>query len=407
MEALTLSPLKETFDRIKIQLPASKSESNRALILQALSGGRIELDNLSDARDTQTMLRLLASNEEELNVGDAGTTMRFLTAFHAFGYRDVILTGTDRMQKRPIGPLVDALRHLGAEIRYMKQEGYPPLFVFGRNAHFGSRSVRMAGNISSQFISALLMIGASLPDGLEIEIEEPIFSRPYIEMTLSLMKRFGIESAWNGNRIEVKRQPIRSGSYSVEGDWSAASYWYSVLALKKSGSLLLQGLREDSLQGDQAIAQLMLPLGIQTEYLPEGALLTYTGETDALPEVIDFLKCPDLAQTVLPCLAALNISARFSGLESLRIKETDRIDALQRELGNFGTRLIEVKTGLWELSGSFQPQPVNIHTYEDHRMAMGFAPLAAVIEGLSIEEPGVVAKSFPRFWEEWTKISQS
>lgn len=383
----------------KIQLPASKSESNRVLTLRALSRGRIQVHNLSEARDTQTMLRLLEDDADEMNVGHAGTAMRFLTSFLAFRPADKVLTGSSRMQQRPIGLLVEALRTLGADIHYLGEEGYPPLMIFGRNARFGESKVRIPGNVSSQYISALLMIAPTLPDGLKLEITGKIGSRPYIEMTLGLMARFGIQHRWEGSTIEVERQFYTAGSYTVEADWSAASYWYSMVALSPGAKVELPGLRRTSFQGDHFIADMMAPLGVKTTFTEGGVLLEHVPTELPTQVAWDFSDCPDLAQGLLPMLSARGIPGRFTGLESLRIKETDRIAALQNELAKFGMRFVE-EGDYWNLEGTFVPAAVEIPTYEDHRMAMGFAPLALVSPGLRILEADVVQKSYPRFWED-------
>lgn len=386
-----------------VQLPASKSESNRMLILRALSQNAIEVDNLSEARDTQTLIRLLAAQPERMDVGHAGTAMRFLTAYLSFLPRDHELTGSARMQQRPIGLLVDALRALGADIHYLRNEGYPPLMIFGRSAHFRDERICIPGNVSSQYISALLMIAPNLPSGLQIDIEGTIGSRPYIEMTLGLMARFGARYTWEGPSIRVEKGLYGRGRYTVESDWSAASYWYAMVAMAEEAEIELPGLRRNSLQGDHVVAELMAPLGVATEFTPTGVVLRK--RKVVLPAAVDwdFRDCPDLAQGLLPVLSVLGIAGRFTGLESLRIKETDRIAALQNELGKFGMELLEAD-GRWLLSGDFRPAPASIPTYEDHRMAMAFAPLALASPDLQIEEAGVVVKSYPRYWDDLRSV---
>jgi 3-phosphoshikimate 1-carboxyvinyltransferase len=382
----------------KIHLPGSKSESNRALILQAMSNGRIKIQNLSAAHDTQTLQNLLTTNPETLDVGHAGTAMRFLTAYLAFRPEDKVLTGSPRMQERPIGPLVDALRKMGAEIAYLGKEGFPPLMIFGRNAKFRDAQVSLPGNISSQFISALLLIGYAQPDGLQIHLEGEVTSRPYIEMTLQLLANFGITHTWEGNTITLPRQHLRAGTYAVEADWSAASYWYCIAALSESCEIHLHGLKPNSLQGDSIVADKMAALGVQTLWQKDVLHLTNTGNP-AQNIHWDFVDCPDLAQGLIVTAAAMGIEARFTGLQSLRIKETDRIAALQNELRKFGVDLNE-GVGEWWLSGKFTPQSAEIQTYQDHRMAMAFAPLALICPGITIQNPEVVTKSYPGFWED-------
>lgn len=381
-----------------IQLPASKSESNRALIIAAFCPEKTRLENLSEARDTQTMLRLLHSDSQEMDVLDAGTTMRFLTAYFAVTGQQKIMTGTPRMQQRPIGLLVDALRRLGARIDYLKKEGYPPLRISGpfqqQTAH-----LRIRGDVSSQYISALLMAAAILPQGLELELSGKVGSRPYIEMTLQLMERFGIKTAWEGNTINVPAgQAYTSNSYTVESDWSGASYWLSFTALATEATISLLGLRPDSLQGDIRILDIMKGVGVGHQW-EENKLRLF--KIEAAKEIaVDFTHCPDLAQTVAVACAAKGIKGSFTGLESLRIKETDRILALQEQLAKLGAQLSEPETGHWELlpTKKLPEGPLFIHTYEDHRMAMAFAPLATLLPVI-IEDPEVVNKSYPRFWQ--------
>lgn len=391
-----------------IRLPSSKSESNRALIIRAYSRGLSEVENLSDAKDTVTLERLLREMPDEMDVGHAGTAMRFLTGFLAFQKRDFILTGSERMKQRPIGPLVDALRKIGAEINYMGNEGCPPLMVHGRNARFGDTEVEIPGGISSQYISALLMLAPMLTNGLGVTLTGAIRSVPYIEMTLRIMAHFGVRHSWEGNRIHVAKQAYQAGSYVVEADWSSASYWYCIAALAEEAEIALPGLRRDSWQGDQAIVEIMERLNVQTEWTAEGVVIRkVAGE---LPESLkwDFVGCPDLAQGVLAVMSALGVKGEFEGLESLRIKETDRIAALQNELGKFGMRLEELDgedgKAYWTLDGVFSPAEVEIPTYDDHRMALAFAPLALSLPGITILEPEVIVKSYPSYWDDLEKV---
>ncbi len=381
-----------------IHLPGSKSESNRALILQAMSGGLVRIEGLSAAKDTQILQRLLQENPETMDVGHAGTAMRFLAAYLAFKPEDKLLTGTERMRERPIGPLVDALRQMGADVHCLDREGYPPLMIFGKNAKFGESTVELPGDVSSQFISALLLIAHAQPDGLRIRIHGEVLSRPYIQMTLELLSRFGIAHAWQGDTISIARQHMRAGTYAVEADWSAASYWFCIAALSPGCDIRLHGLRKNSLQGDSVVAAKMADLGVQAKW-QEGVLcLCNTGQRPA--EVAwDFADCPDLAQGMIAAVAALGLKGEFTGLQSLRIKETDRIAALQRELAKLGIDLRE-NEGKWWLEGEFVPQAATIATYQDHRMAMAFAPLALRCAAIVIQDEGVVEKSYPDFWKD-------
>jgi 3-phosphoshikimate 1-carboxyvinyltransferase len=400
--ALQLHHTPELPESVNITLTASKSESNRVLIMQALAGGGGPVSNLAAARDTQTMQACLQQNTESVNVLDAGTTMRFLTAYYAIQNRSRYIHGTDRMHERPIGILVDALRSIGADIAYAGREGYPPLQLNGMNGQ-QSNVVKIRGDVSSQYISALMMIAPALPGGLTLRLTGEIGSRPYINMTLNLMKHFGITVEGNEvNEYFFKHQDYRVGAYTIEADWSAASYWYSLVALGKAGSVALKGLKEESLQGDHVIAGIMKQLGVDTAYTSNGVLLT-KGRTEE-EITIDFTDCPDLAQTVAVVCAAKNVKGVFTGLKSLRIKETDRIAALQTELAKIGASLEEhERAGEWVLTPDFRvAEEVTFSTYDDHRMAMAFAPLATLMN-IRIENPGVVRKSYPAFWEDWEK----
>ncbi|HET8861539.1 3-phosphoshikimate 1-carboxyvinyltransferase [Marivirga sp.] len=387
-----------------VNLPSSKSESNRLLIMNALSGGKINITNLSSARDTQTLIRLLKNEDEQntFDVLDAGTAMRFLTAyFSVTSPKEILLTGTERMQNRPIGTLVDALNSIGANISYKNREGYPPLKIKPFQNQL-SYKISIPGNISSQYISALLMIAPSLPVGLEISIKAPIFSKPYIDMTLGLMELSGIHYSQNQNVITIKSQPYKDSMQRVESDWSAASYWFSIIAQSPIGKkVFLSGLKKDSFQGDNVIKEIAKNFGVVYEFVEDGLLLEKKSDPLKKELTLDFKKCPDLAQTVLPCAASLKINLEITGLESLRIKETDRITALQNELAKFNCKLSELKKGIWELdSSNFKTKSdLIIETYEDHRMAMGFAPIA-MKHDIKIIDSEVVNKSYPSFWED-------
>lgn len=389
-------------------LPASKSEANRALILQALAGGGT-LSNLSDAHDTQLMRRLLtaAPSTDVLDAEDAGTVMRFLTAYLAVANWHGRLTGTARMQERPIAVLVDALRQAGARITYLGNEGFPPLELAGFDATAEAgvaqpTELSVRGDISSQYISALLMVGARLPGGLRLHLTGAVGSRPYINMTGALMHLFGAQYTVEGDTHSVSFGAYQPTDYAVESDWSAASYWYAMVALAPAGSAItLPGLRQASLQGDQAIVGIMAHFGVVTTFLPDGVHLKQEPlAPQAVPLTLDFTDCPDLAQTVAVVAAALNRPVDMTGLESLRIKETDRIAALQTELAKFGGDLREVGEGCFRAeSTDFAVSNQSVATYHDHRMAMAFAPLA--MRGpLTIEAPIVVKKSYPQFWKE-------
>ena len=386
--------------------PSSKSESNRVLIIDALTGGKCELQNLSNARDTQTMIRLLKSDEHELNVIDAGTTMRFLTAYCAVTGREAELTGTKRMCERPVKLLVDALRELGCSLEYKNNEGYPPLIIkkFDKQ-NVKTNHLKIRGDVSSQYITALIMVAPILPNGMVLELEGKVGSKPYIEMTLSLMKHFGViaQADWNKNTITIARQDYKPASYSVESDWSAASYWFSIVALAKEARIEILGYKKDSLQGDATITQMGANFGVKSTFTDKGLLLEKTESVKSFSW--DFTHCPDLAQTIAVICAAKGIECTLTGLESLRIKETDRITALQNELKKFGADLIEIVPNItYKVSNdtNFKVDNQQVATYKDHRMAMAFAPLA-LLGDVNIEAPEVVEKSYPHYWDDLKK----
>ncbi|MCE6991578.1 3-phosphoshikimate 1-carboxyvinyltransferase [Dyadobacter sp. CY323] len=406
MKSILVNPPKQPI-RAEIQLAASKSECNRALIINALTGFQCELSNISEARDSQTMLRLLNSSDPVADVIDAGTTMRFLTAYFAVSNQQKTMTGTPRMCERPIGILVDALRFLGADITYEKQQGYPPLKLNGFS-YSGNNEIAMRGDVSSQYISALLMIAPELPAGLTIQLEGEVGSKPYIEMTLKQMAHFGIDykADWKTNRITIPPTKYQPQPYAIESDWSGASYWYSIVALAEDAEVELLGLKKDSLQGDSAIVNIMRHLGVESVFTERGVLLTKIPPAASIGW--DFTDCPDLAQTVAVCCAVKGIRLSLTGIESLKIKETDRIFALQQELKKLGSELVEIeKDHLYEVHGIEDAGLINspsIHTYDDHRMAMAFAP-AGMVFPVIIEEPDVVVKSYPGYWKDLSKVT--
>lgn len=385
-----------------VTLESSKSETNRALIIAALAGGNSLVRNTSNARDSQTLKKLLSSKLSFLDVKDAGTTMRFLTAYLAIHGSGQTLTGTERMKQRPIGPLVDALGEIGADIKYIEKEGYPPLEI-NKIEQQHATEISIPGNISSQYISALLMIAPSLPNGLSIHLTTEVFSRPYIQMTLDLMNAFGVLANWAGGSIRVQPQKYTPACYTIEGDWSGASYWYSFMALAPGkGYLDLPNIRNYSSQGDKKIAEIMFQLGVVTQFEYGKVRLAKRGMKAKFLK-LDFRDCPDLAQTVMVVAAVNGIELEMTGLESLKIKETDRIEAMKNELYKIGAYLLE-KPNSWFLKPTENlPDHVEIETYEDHRMAMAFAPLCCKMN-VTIDDPSVVEKSYPGFWDEVKKI---
>jgi len=410
---------KDKIAKGEVHLTGSKSECNRALVIEALSNGKVRVENISDAADTVTLQKVLGltlqpagSNQQPVgqvagdkvvNIGPAGTAMRFLTAYYTLQDEEVILTGSERMKQRPIGILVDALRKLGAEIGYEENEGFPPIRIKG-NIRQPTDKISIKGNISSQYITALLLIAPKLPLGLKVHIEGDLTSRPYVEMTLGMLEQAGIKHEWNGNVISISHQEFKETSLPVEPDWSAASYWYSIAALADEADLFLHGLTSYSLQGDSVIGEIMANFGITSQF-KDGGVHIKKEPKQIVRREFDLKKCPDLAQTIVVVCAALNHEATFTGLETLKIKETDRIAALQNELGKMGVKLIEDnETYTLDCSGKFIPRRMFINTYDDHRMAMAFAPLALIVPELEVEDAGVVEKSYPAFWTDLEKV---
>lgn len=388
-----------------VRLPASKSIANRLLLMRAVAGfDDLNIENLSDARDTRILNEILSSlsGGGTVDVHDAGTVMRFLTAYLATRPGEWTLTGTTRMQARPVGALVETLRTLGAEITYLSKEGFPPMLVSGKKLKGGR--VCIDGSVSSQFISALLMIAPLFKETLELEIKNQTVSVPYIEMTLRLMKDWGAVYNWNGNiiRVENKKYERPAVPVLVESDWSAASYFYSIIALAGEGKLRLPGLFNQSLQGDRVCADIYSRLAVSTKFEHNAVILTKGGQPVEELEY-DFIKCPDIAQTVAACCAGLGVKAKLSGLQTLTVKETDRIAALKAEIGKTGAAVDITATTLV----IDPPRPIKgklaFATYGDHRMAMSFAPLA-LLTPVDVEDPEVVEKSFPRFWTELKKL---
>ena len=402
-----MKKIKLSFDKFKdstIYLNSSKSESNRLLIIKALSEKEITIKNLSKANDSVLLKNLLESeNLVVWDAQDAGTSFRFLTSFLAIKKEHVVLSGTERMKQRPVKVLVDALNKIGAEILYLENEGFPPIYVKGKINQVKNK-LDIPGDISSQYISSLLLIAPLLEKGIEINIAEPFYSRPYVNMTLNLMNSFGIKSEVKGNKISIKNQEFSSGSYIVESDWSAASYWYSILSISDNiNNLTLQGLKKKSNQGDSVISELMKSFGVNTQYKEDGIVLTKI-KLDTEEIELDFRDCPDLAQTILVVAAYHKIKLKVSGVESLKIKETDRLLAMKNELKKIGCDFYE-EGNYWILEKRSQEidDELSIDTYKDHRMAMAFAPLASK-KSIIINDPDVVVKSYPTYWEDLKKV---
>jgi 3-phosphoshikimate 1-carboxyvinyltransferase len=395
-----------------IELTASKSESNRALIIQALCEDKFEIKNLAKAQDTVIMQQILAdsnqtSDSQIFDAGQAGTVMRFLTAYFATRPGKWILSGSERMKKRPMAILVDALRQLGATIKYLEKEGFAPLEIEGGVLKGGQ--IEIDGNVSSQFVSALLLISPALQNGLVIRFKGDVTSRPYINMTLKMMEEFRVYGIWHDNSISVSKQNYHRKSeddyvYKIEGDWSSASYWYAFAALSKEADLSIKGLKNPSLQGDAIIADVFTFFGVKTEYTTDGIRLTRIRIKDELFG-FDFSDCPDIAQTVAVTAAALQIPVFFNGLHTLRIKETDRLVALKNEMKKMGIDVEIMSDNTIKILPPLSlNQPEIISTYDDHRMAMTFATLAMKFNSIIIEQPDIVKKSYPGFWNDLKKV---
>jgi 3-phosphoshikimate 1-carboxyvinyltransferase len=418
-----------------ITLPSSKSISNRLLIIRALSPQPFLINNLSDSDDTRVLENALKSDKNVIDIGHAGTSMRFLTGYYAITPGERILTGSERMKKRPVGDLVDALRILGAEIQYAEQEGFPPLRIRGKQIEGGKISVN--SSVSSQFISTLLMIAPVLKKGLEMKLTGKAVSPSYIELTLKLMQMFGIKYKLEGSSITIHNQAYIPSDITVEADWSSASYWYEMAALAGKTDLVIKGLTQSGLQGDSVLAELFERFGVRTEFL-EDRIRIRNNPTKLSRFDYDFLNQPDLVQTFAVLCALKNIPFRFKGTQTLRVKETDRVQALKNELLKFGIKLESAADGSWiEFTGSTTgtktspgstsatiratneaktapesslattgartgvlPDVIKISTYEDHRMAMAFAPVALLGHKIDIENPEVVSKSYTCYWKD-------
>lgn len=385
----------------EIDLPASKSISNRVLLLNALCATPGRLSNLAQCDDTDAVLSALAQPDaSEVNIGAAGTAMRFLTAYFATREgREVVIDGTERMRQRPIGVLVDALRQLGADIEYVEAEGYPPLKITGTRLHGGALMV--SGSVSSQYITAILLI-APVIGGITLTIEGEIMSRPYIDMTLALMARYGVKAEWRENVIHVPAGEYTALDFTVEADWSAASYWWAMQAIVPQSRISLKGLEPQSLQGDSRIAELMSQMGVTGNWCGRYLDLRSNGGVGCCCSTFaDLSGTPDIAQTLVVMLCLMGRPFRITGLRTLRIKETDRLEALRTELRKLGYVVkVEGDDAIsWHFETTAAEASPHICTYHDHRMAMAFAPAAIRFPGLIIDDAQVVSKSYPLFWE--------
>ena len=390
-----------------LDLESSKSISNRLLIIKELCKTKFEIQNLSNARDTKILFEILSNykTRKGLNCEDAGTALRFIIAFLATREGIWNVSGTKRMHERPIKPLIDSLVKLGANIHYLENKGFPPIEI--KSEKLSSGKLKLPGNISSQFISALLLVAPTIKGGLNLEITSKVLSKPYIDMTLGLMSEFGIEYSWENNLIKVKEQNYLSKNIEVENDWSAASFWYSFLALSKNGEIQIPNLYANSFQGDSFLSVIYSKLGIKTEFNEESIILSKT-ESIAKELELDLSNNPDLALPIIVTCCGLGIKAHLIGLESLKIKESKRLESIKKELRKFNisceidSSSIKIK----ENQNIVQPKSI-IECHNDHRIAMSIAPLCMKVNSIKFDNKNVVNKSYPKFWEDFDRVSKN
>ncbi|HEY9221601.1 MAG TPA: 3-phosphoshikimate 1-carboxyvinyltransferase [Lutibacter sp.] len=401
METLKINKINKTLNG-NIQITGSKSETNRLLILQQFYPN-LTIENTSNSDDSELMQKALKSNSTEINIGHAGTAMRFLTAYFSVKEgSEIVLTGSHRMKDRPIKILVEALTSLGANIQYLEKEGFPPLKISGKK--LTNDFVEIEGNVSSQYVSALLLIAPTLQNGLKLKFKGEVTSVPYIKMTLQLLAELGIDYVWEDNLITVQPKPdIDSKTVTVESDWSSASYYYSLCALSPNSEITLSSYKKNSLQGDSALATIYENLGVSTEFCENAIVLKNKQNFTLKPLTINLINAPDIAQTIAVTCFGLGIECYLTGLHTLKIKETDRLVALKNELEKLGGEVILTDETLLLKPSAKINENISIATYDDHRMAMAFAPLAVKV-AIEIEDPGVVSKSYPTFWEDFDLI---
>ncbi|MFZ2430200.1 MAG: 3-phosphoshikimate 1-carboxyvinyltransferase [Lutibacter sp.] len=401
MESLKINKINKTVNG-NIQITGSKSETNRLLILQQFYPN-LTIENTSNSDDSLLMQKALASNSTEINIGHAGTAMRFLTAYFSVKEgSEIVLTGSHRMKDRPIKILVEALTSLGANIQYLEKEGFPPLKISGKK--LTKDFIEIEGNVSSQYISALLLIAPTLQNGLKLKFKGEVTSVPYIKMTLQLLAELGIEYVWEGNLITVHPKPaIEPKTVVVESDWSSASYYYSLCVLSPNSEISLSSYKKNSLQGDSVLATIYENLGVSTKFCENSIILKNKQTLNLQPLNLNLINAPDIAQTIAVSCFGLGIECFLTGLHTLKIKETDRLVALKTELEKLGGEVILTDETLLLKPSAKINENISIATYDDHRMAMAFAPLAVKV-AIEIEDPGVVSKSYPTFWEDFDLI---
>lgn len=392
----------------KIKLTASKSESNRALMIQALCKESFEIKNLATADDTAILKNILSNykTENTFHVGESGTALRFATAFLATQKGTWILTGSDRIKERPIAPLVDALNTMGAKIEYTENNNYAPLKITGNSLRGGE--IFIEGNISSQFISALLLISPQLQNGLVIHFTSEVLSKPYINMTLKMMEEFRVYGQWQGNSISVSKQEYHKKSesnyaYEIEADWSSAAFWYAMAALANETDFIIEGLKNISKQGDKVLSDLYTFFGIKTDFIETGIQLSKIKINEDFIG-FDFSDAPDIAQAVAITACGMEIPMLMNGLKTLRLKETDRISALKTEIEKTGTTIDIIGDTIELKPNRFNKRILHFKTYNDHRMAMALTALAIKLDSITIENPEVVSKSYPEFWDDLKKV---
>ena len=390
-----------------IDLESSKSISNRLLIIKELCKTKFEIQNLSNARDTKILFEILSSykTRKDLNCEDAGTALRFIIAFLATREGIWRVSGSKRMHERPVKPLINCLKELGSEIKYLKNKGFPPIEI--KSKKLKSKKLSLEGDISSQFISALLLVAPTLKNGLSLKIKSKVLSKPYIAMTLGLMSEFGIEHSWENNVIKVKKQNYLAKNIEVENDWSAASFWYSFLALSKSGEIKIPNLYSNSLQGDSVLSSIYSKLGIKTEFNEDSIILNKTKNVAKELE-LDLSNHPDLALPIIVTCCGLGIKAHLMGLESLKVKESNRLECIKKELRKFNIscEIDSISIKIKENQNIVQPISL-IKCHNDHRIAMSIAPLCMKVDSIKFDDKEVVNKSYPKFWEDIDRVSKN
>ena len=403
MESLKINKVKNTVCG-SIEITGSKSETNRLLILQKFYQN-LNIENVSNSDDSVLMKKALASTSSEINIGHAGTAMRFLTSYFSVKENsEIVLTGSHRMKNRPIKILVDALIALGADIQYVEKEGYPPLKIKGKK--LTKDFVEIDGNVSSQYISSLLLMAPTLQNGLQLKFKGEVTSVPYIKMTLSLLAGLGVDLSWDDDSISIQPKPIvEDKTVVVESDWSSASYYYSLVALSPNSEVTLSSYKQNSLQGDSVLADIYESLGVETTFGENIVTLKNIGSLNPSKLVgLNLIGAPDIAQTIVVTCFGLGMECFLTGLHTLKIKETDRLVALKNEIEKLGGE-VDITNETLALKSSTQiNENISIATYDDHRMAMAFAPLATKVS-IEIEEPNVVSKSYPTYWEDFNKVT--